>query len=238
MAEPNFWQVAGVDQTTLPVNVLNLQWQTQANVGLIQFKPDDSSTPVRRYVKLERLFSEGLKHLTPEENDGKWRWIDAIQGVGTLIGIAPQAEALFYRKPQHQRTIAYGEDHELQVIVPETVLGATWQDGLLKDAYVFVVDQVAPQVMVRPWPWGNVYQQGRICWGNAVRPMLTPGNVKQLEVAFWESPFNQDLLYNYAIKNWIADAAPKPTEPYELVRGRLEGYTETRTVQQWVKEPE
>lgn len=234
--QPEFWRVPGIPTDQLHADCVNLQWNNQANVGLLQIPAVSNLPAVSRYVKLETLFTAGLAHIRNTDADNHpMEWIDMLQGVGVLIGHNQREQAVFYLKPAHQRIIRYGE-LALDVLVPATILGATWTSGNFNDAFVFVVKEMAPAVKVIPWPWGNVYERGKICWGNAVRPRLTPSTIKQLEPAFWETPFNRDLLYNYSIKNWVSGGAPKPEEPFDLINGRLECHFDRKIVQEWIRQ--
>lgn len=48
---------------------------------------------------------------------------------------------------------------------------------------------------VAAWPWGNVDERGKICWGNSNAPVPTVGttSIAEMDKYFFELPFNLDL---------------------------------------------
>lgn len=99
---------------------------------------------------------------------------------------------------------------------PENVsilMGAVWNRGVVQVSHVWVattaVDSADQPASIRPWPCGNVYPDGHICWGTVVVQALAPAMYPLLSRQFFESAFNGDLV----VPGWAQDAAGRITFP-------------------------
>ena len=88
------------------------------------------------------------------------------------------------------------ENTQYDVCVPSLVFSFHVDKGRLEKTRVFVLKDDKPtgnSVLYR-YPFGNVYDDGRVCWGSNVFPDIL--EIKRLEMVmtlFIQSPCNSDL---------------------------------------------
>lgn len=181
------------------------------------FKSQKTTLP-----KLHRWI-EGLVGANREDSR---MWIDLLQGPSPMVvGVK-----------NNQITIAvlktFPKDYKWRDRVGSqsfgllpVFIGGTWNTDskLLVWSGVAVVkaapSSFEPTLHVHPWPFGNVYADGHVCWGeNSVRDLTGPGHIFTMASRFLDTPFNSDLRSSFA----IADGIGVPTNP-------------TMEFQQWVK---
>lgn len=85
------------------------------------------------------------------------------------------------------------------VPIPNLVFGFYVEGEMLRTSYCFST-QMGVTGLDTPlyhFPLGNVFDDGRICWGNAdVSLLRTMFEISQLPHIFFEAPFNGDLYNN------------------------------------------
>ncbi len=95
--------------------------------------------------------------------------------------------------PQDKRILTYfGEEH--LVPFPELLFQFTVKSGRIKDSYVYSLVSSKGSRKVAHFPYGNVYDDGRICWGTNILPRVE--NMKAIERIvdlFFGSETNDDL---------------------------------------------
>src|SRR5512146_2565814 len=110
---------------------------------------------------------------------------------------------LILRRPAGQRLVhAYHDEGELEdatVTIPvPMVWDLSWTDRRLSHSAIWLVKDdgvrsLTQPGIVRPWPYGNVYDDGHVCWGENRVDDVGPHDPLEVEARFFGSPFNTDL---------------------------------------------
>lgn len=84
--------------------------------------------------------------------------------------------------------------------IPPVIIGGTWNTTTKKltwsgIALVLDVPTVFRQdFLVVRWPFGNVYDDGHVCWGeNSTGDLTSPAHIFTMANRFFDTPFNTDL---------------------------------------------
>lgn len=128
-------------------------------------------------------------------------WLDFLTlPTPLVIGQAgPRTTVLLIRTwPEgHQWDDAIGKQ---KFAIPPVIIGGTWdtEKKVLLWSGVAVTPVIPskfdPAFLVHPWPFGNVWDDGHICWGeNSTKDLNTPAAISVMANRFFDTPFNQDL---------------------------------------------
>ena len=89
-----------------------------------------------------------------------------------------------------------------QVVFPDLVFLFQVREGKLSTSFCFALKQdasgtIGPTSRLCYYPFGNVYDNGKICWGNTVFPKMTSiKDTEKLIQAFFDAETNNDLYQN------------------------------------------
>lgn len=182
------------------------------------FKSQKTTLP-----KLHRWI-EGLVGANREDSR---MWIDLLQGPSPMvIGVKHNFTTVVllrtFPKDYKWRDRVGSQSFGLM----PTFVGGTWNidTKLLVWSGVAVI-KAAPSsfnsaMHVHAWPFGNVYADGHVCWGeNSVRDLTGPNHIFTMANRFFDTPFNSDLRSAFQ----ITDGIGVPTNP-------------TMEFQYWVKQ--
>lgn len=90
----------------------------------------------------------------------------------------------------------HGTIREFDVPTPNTIFGLLFEGGTLRSSICavskFPITSMNTEVF--RFPLGNVYQDSRICWGNAqIASIRNIAEASEIPSIFFEAPFNGDL---------------------------------------------
>jgi hypothetical protein len=76
------------------------------------------------------------------------------------------------------------------------------------------------RVAMRAWPFGNVHDNGEVCWGDVHTNHLTWERPEDVDALFWDSVPNTDLTRASTISYWVSQGDERPSL-LSLVHGSL-----------------
>jgi hypothetical protein len=140
-------------------------------------------------------------------------WVDCFsQGVGVKLhnGVIVGTANLI---PAATRSIIFGSNTYICRVPPLVVFSKWHTDGRLSGSAVFVVNPSVPTFAnlkslsrVSHWPWGNVYADGKVCWGSVNTSRMKPTEAHRVGDLFLAAPFNHDLWNdNWSYDDWESD---------------------------------
>lgn len=129
------------------------------------------------------------------------RWVDLFSGpMPMAIGLKGDTTTILV-----VRTWPAGHQWEDKVgkqkfALPPVIIGGTWKNDarFLVWSGVGVLPAIpahfSPDTLIHPWPFGNVYDDGHICWGlNTNQDLVFPSTIFTMANRFFDTPFNSDL---------------------------------------------
>lgn len=105
-----------------------------------------------------------------------------------ILELAPASRRILYRSG--------GRITDFDIPCPNTVFGLLFEGGTLRNSYCAVskLPITGTNSELFRFPFGNVYGDARICWGNAQIPAIrNTAEASGIPVEFFEAPFNGDL---------------------------------------------
>jgi len=103
------------------------------------------------------------------------------------------AAALFV-EASVRKTVFYSDTYEIPH--PDYLFLFKVAKGRVADTWVFAVrtSLIEPDTQLYRFPFGNVYPEGRVCWGqNALPEIKEPLRLEMLPFLFLDSPYNGDM---------------------------------------------
>ena len=94
-------------------------------------------------------------------------------------------------------------DKEFRIPFPICLFIFYVSDGLIKSSKLFALNEKLnnKKDTLYRFPFGNTYEDGRICWGNNKIPKIKkPQSLHSLIAMFYDAPFNGDLFDSKTIK--------------------------------------
>jgi hypothetical protein len=185
------------------VDEVILRWRTKLSVGKLDFANENSETPsrVQRYVRLADVAKQLL--VATEENPSDWTW-ESYPWAGLWVGRKEKDLKLIrVQKPflTNYQFRARPEDDVVSnaIRTPHLVWVGWWNSGghLSRTQLLCSGSSISGlESKVHPWPFGNVYDNSKICWGSVESwRHLKPENFGQMSDLFFGSPFNRDLWF-------------------------------------------
>lgn len=132
-----------------------------------------------------------------------------LQNVSLDTGLLPKGCQYYLKQDGHtivilevaatKRRILYRHGREIieyEIPIPNLVFGLHFQGGNLRHSYCAASQMPVMDLNARIYrfPFGNVYPDARICWGNAQLPRIRQtAEASQIPFLFFEAPFNGDL---------------------------------------------
>ena len=159
------------------------------------------------------FLSTHIGHVTGQAVDGWVNLLDTPAGTAWKVNGQGQLQALTVIPPRDVVMKAvrpflsnydirpYTEDEvmDLACHIGPCVWSGTWDAAgtLHHTAFALVPDGVRGNFLDTPcrnFPWGNVYETGKLCWGNT-QPIAPRGNLFALDQLFWKSVNNFHIMY-------------------------------------------
>lgn len=130
-------------------------------------------------------------------------WIDLLGA--TTPGVALQTTGnrkvrIVMSFPERRQQMMVGEDDQRLITIPPVVWLTEWHMDTthLERAFLWVSEArivtISAITRVMAWPFGNVYDHGAVCWGQVPVRHLTYTDPTAVDVLFFTTPFNDDLL--------------------------------------------
>jgi hypothetical protein len=185
-----------------------------------------------RYTTPEAV-ALALLQLRPENTRfaGATRWMDYLAGRGVAIGLVNDSLVGLLTYPAMMRTIPYRHTAQKDHIAefPPLLMASHFKAGKLVKSSLWVIKASAMPTLgisvtasvLAPFPYGNVYDHGGICWGSAsTKDVREPDETIQ---TFFQSGFNGDLFnpapigagstpYHDFLQTYDGKALPLPRE--------------------------
>ena len=140
-----------------------------------------------------------------------------------------------YSAPVQKVSIILDREDSFDIPIPRTLLIGTGKKMYL---FALAVDHFSRDTLVYRAPFPNVYEDGRICWGQNAAPPVAVEKARQAWELFFKAPFNGDLVNGKCassendVRQLLRGLAEKNKFPLkELVR-----YRRNATVQAVVNE--
>lgn len=131
-----------------------------------------------------------------------------------IIEQEPRIRRILYRRG--------GAITQYDVPTPNTIFGLLFEGGTLRNSYCavskFPITTLNTEVF--RFPLGNVYQDARICWGNAqIAAIRNIAEASEIPSIFFEAPFNGDLSsdansFSNDLKTFLVDLNGKEHFPF------------------------
>lgn len=124
--------------------------------------------------------------------------------------------------PKKRKLLVTKADNKLEgknVPVPRCLFVARILNKCLNRSWLFALKQPFSNMndLIFSFPFGNVYEKGLICWGNAkIPPIKKPLDLVSVIATFFDSPFNGDLSES----NYAFISPPIVPDEYEVVELR------------------
>lgn len=170
--------------------------------GAATIRFTDPTTGLRRTTWVApEVLGRTLTQLPNDSGSGRGPWVDLLNTAGVAWrGTAGQALQVVMRRPGGLRHIHY-HGAAYDVIIPaELGWDAVWEQEHLRNVHLWLcrpdaLHSIALPGQVVPWPYGNVFNHGGICWGDNRVDTIRPGDVLEIEARFFGTPFNTDLRH-------------------------------------------
>jgi len=189
---------------------------------------------------LPALAEQLATKLTGAKTLGKLEWCDALNshGIAWTGTQATRLRMVVGWKQEERKSIFYRGmreagpmTEELAITIPPRLWVLSWQGGALQESRLYVCKEEFPMAVVddttqiEPYPGGNVYEHGGICWGSTPLPTFSIGAQAAVDHLFFTSLFNGDVArLPYPLKEWYTRemrrlkaagyAAPAPRLPW------------------------
>ena len=165
----------------------------------------------RVFYSTEEAVALALLKVNPAQEDvGSMTWMDFLTTHGIAIGRRGTTIITMMVRPAKMRTVPWratrhGEEplQSLVATFPPLLILTRMVDAKLVKSFMYMIQPGKEQSLTTrgsdrclvPFPYGNVYDYGKICWGTvATTEIAHPCEVEDL---FFKSGFNGDL--------WTAD---------------------------------
>lgn len=162
--------------------------------------------PERRvFHSTEEAVGLALLKLNPEQVHTEAKWVDFLPQKGIAIGTVGNKSLTLLACPPVERTVTIRRGSETEtehkIHTPALLFATRFERGRLVKSMLFVIKKefekrltvasTDPAVLA-PFPYGNVYTHGGICWGTTRTQDLA--HPSEVEGAFFGSGFNTDLF--------------------------------------------
>jgi len=146
--------------------------------------------------------------LTAPSHTANLPWMDCLATRGMAIGMRGDSTFVLWTVMPTSRQLTWrrhGESHDLTITFPPLLFGLKFHHGSLGRSSLYVIKPGLERRLsvdlrdpvLCPFPYGNVYDHGGICWGEInLRDIHQP---QEAEDAFFQSGFNGDLFYGASI---------------------------------------
>lgn len=187
-------------RAVIEVTDAGVQVQTQGPDGAVICKAVSARD-------LGRAFAEDLTLDSGWLGPGVRRFAEEGGTVRLLVEDPPMVRTLRY-----EHTILNG------VPTPRCVFAFRMRNGSLETARLAVCAEVVPPDMqwiprdatpLARFPFPNVFQDTKICWGRDAVPSVSITTVAGLVSHFWNMPFNHDLSHIGVPGRWRDEAPPQ-----------------------------
>ena len=131
------------------------------------------------------------------------KWTDFLASNGVAFGAMGNKVLTLFVTPTKQRTISYAGVPTRQFLVnlPPMLYAVCMTGGRFSNAKIYIINPVQVNKLsitgtnntLATFPYGNVYSDGRVCWGSTKVSEIT--RPQDVEEAFFGSTFNGDLWY-------------------------------------------
>lgn len=160
--------------------------------------------PARRtYFSTEEAVGLALLKFNPDNVQVNLSWQDFLSTKGVAFAAQGNKSILLMTTPGKERTIGVGRDSRttMTVMMPPILFALKLQGRILVKSLIYVIKAgvegtlrvTQTDATLCPFPYGNVYTHGGVCWGSTnTRNITSPSEVEDL---FFGSTFNGDLCY-------------------------------------------
>lgn len=180
------------------------------SVRVVDQKGDGTQDTAKYTVALPNLplLAEQLvEGITGTKTAGRLDWVDALGTHGFAINgsLGTTLRMVVGWKEWEEKIIHYIPLHnpgakkaEFKILVPPRLWILSWRGGVLHQSRIFCGEELPQAVvddttMIGPYPGGNVYNDGRICWGSTPMPTFSIGAQTMVDHLFFSSIFNGDV---------------------------------------------
>jgi hypothetical protein len=139
------------------------------------------------------------------QKDGVLRSGIIARGVREIVDCGNRKYVMLETPARREREVQYsiggGKITRFSVPFPGLLFAFCLERKRLISSWCFALKEsvIKPSVFLYVFPFGNVYEDGKICWGNGgdiLAAEYTPANVSTLALTFMNSPFNADLTHD------------------------------------------
>ena len=190
-----------VGDSVLEANEVNLRWRDDASVGQLSYTRENTSQKVQRYVFLKDA-AIAILHSVAKEKADMWAW-ETYPWAGLIIGRNSSEKLLqvirIVEPTDLMFTYAYRQESPIvtRVVTPYLAWIGCWKDEHLLGKIKLVCAAqpiLGLESRVCGWPFGNVYDDGTVCWGSVTAWRdVKAKNMHTLMRMFFDTPFNDDL---------------------------------------------
>lgn len=125
---------------------------------------------------------------------------EAVPGGGgntvCIRGFEPHVRELVWKRDGSEKAAKPFKFH-----IPRTLWVTSWYNRVLKNAWIYTVAEGLPwptnvtdeNRILQPWAAGNVFEDGHVCWGNAITPAFGSDGVATVAGIFYGSQFNDHI---------------------------------------------
>ena len=227
--------------TNLQPTEASVKWKVVNTVGLLDVPNPDSTKRSRRYVRLDQLGQRLAEGYGANGAGSGWQWVNTMPANHTLLGRSATQVCVVWRvlagQTQTYRTHTPDRHRELcthTVLLPELAYIQVWPLQQLNrppTSTGVVIAATGPiwdlNSQVIPWPWGNVYTTGHVCWGTMLCT-TTLATFHKIAGLFFEGTFNTDLFRGTPQqKAHLSNNPPPNDEPYALVVPKIMSHQDT-----------
>ena len=156
----------------------------------------------RVFYSTEEAIGLALLKINPAQVGPTVNWIDFLDSKGLAIGAVGDKALTLLTVPAKERTLPWRRgtiSRELKVTMPPLLIATRFIKGRLNKAQIWLIrpgfeeklSTASSDPCLSPFPYGNVYNTGIICWGTTVIRDISHPN--EVEGVFFHSGFNGDL---------------------------------------------
>jgi hypothetical protein len=178
--------------------VFNLRWREQCELGLLSWRADRTwpTELAHRYVRLADV-GKLLQESVQGQGRADFTWVNLLATGYVAVGYNASHKVCVHTQGPRSAVYNVRRGGHIDVRTPHLAWVGIWRkDNSLAKTMLLCAKTsiVGLGTEVQVWPFSNVFQGGKICWGN-VSPALTPENFYAIREAFLGSEFNTDLWW-------------------------------------------